>query len=906
MAQSSPLPDEKDDKSPWNDKLAGIIIQAVAGGSIGTFATLLNSSDLPKLALGGVIGGGVAPIVFAVAEPISKKLKQGAGYLGETTASGTEDTAQKWLTSLSGFERKYLQALQAYCHALEVEGFRGNLPPLALADVFIPLRLDTDRGNVYGQARVDTTIWHFLPQTGQEKTTSSQRLAIVADPGYGKTTLTRYLALSYSCPTYEEQGAAKLLPVLLRFRDIHSLVESETQPKLESLIVQMIKGLPNCSELQVTEPWMKQQLKDGKCLIMLDGLDEVPEQRRETLSRWAKRQMQEYDSFFILTSRPHGYDASLFQGGGVRQLGILDFTNDQKREFLEKWYRVVLWRQKWEILLREHQQQPSPQLSEEQAKAQSEAEAQRAVADLYRQIVGNLAINTQLAVNPLLLTIIASTHNAFDALPERRVNLYRKMFGLLLEDRPNRRDTRLKLKEAAQNQVVLQALALNLVQRGETQFTPKQGAEWIKARLAEQCSETECTPQQFLREIEQVAGLLTGGDSDLYQFAHKTFQEYLTAVEIQDQKEQGLQSLLEERLQREDWKSIEDWREIVSFYAALEGADWFVQAVAAMPDGEKRQQSLVLLYQIVKEEKSRIKQPKLREQLDELLATVQLTGTTAAKITLEQRFQQMIRLDERTEITATPITWGEYQRFLEAQNAGQFHSTAQPQMISPEQLDLPVTGLSLADRNWFCAWLPTQPSLQVNDALFIYELPDASDYKRAKIAENRQLYVIRETIHAKYGKLLNYLTSASWLEADQETYRLMITTVGKKEGEWFNRADLENFPCEDLRTIDRLWVNYSKTPDYPDGKWGFSVQKRIWQECNSPMFYNKDWEKFGDRVGWRKDGEWLNHIDFHFNLEKSLAGEYPLGILVWWGFGGRIFDLSSLAQRLVDCNTSQS
>lgn len=865
MAQSSPPPD---DKSPWHDKLAGIITQALVGGSIGTFTTLLNGSDLPKLALGGVIGGGVAPIVFAVAEPISKKLKQGAGYLGETTASGTEDTAQKWLTSLSGFERKYLQALQAYCHALEVEGFRGNLPPLALADVFIPLRLDTDRGNVYGQARVDTTIWHFLPQTGQEKTTSSQRLAIVADPGYGKTTLTRYLALSYSCPTYEEQGAAKLLPVLLRFRDIHGLVESETQPKLESLIVQMIKGLPNCSELQVTEPWMKQQLKDGKCLVMLDGLDEVPEQRRETLSRWTKRQMQEYDSFFILTSRPHGYDASLFQGVGVRQLGILDFTNDQKREFLKKWYRVVLWWQKWEILLRKDQQQPSPQLSEEQAKAQSEAEAQRAAADLYRQIVGHLAINTQLAVNPLLLTIIASTHIAFDALPERRVNLYRKMFGLLLEDRPNRRDTRLKLKEAAQNQVVLQALALNLVQRGETQFTHKQGAEWIKARLAEQSSETECTPQQFLREIEQVAGLLAGGDSDLYQFAHKTFQEYLAAVEIQERKEQGLQSLLEERLQSEDWKSIEDWREIFSFYAALEGADWFVQAVAAMPDGEKQQQSLLLLHQIVKEEKSRIKQPKLREQLDELLATVELTGVTAAKIILEQRFQQMIRLDDQTEITATSITWGEYQRFLEAQNTGQFHSTAQPQTILPEQLNLPVTGLSLEDRSWFCTWLSTQPGLRTNNLLVIYELPDYIDYQRAKIKNDEQLYIIRKIIHSKYRKLLNYLASASWWEANEETYRLMITVIGKG----FFSSGLAKFPCEDLRMIDQLWVKFS------NGKWGFSVQKRVWQECGSPMTYDENWEKFGDRVGWRKNGEWVSYGDLSFVLEISLPGELPTSI----------------------------
>ena len=883
--------EEKDDKTPWNIKLSGIILQALAGGGFSAFITLLNTSDLPKLALGGLIGGGIAPIVFAIAEPISKKLKQGAGYVGDATASGTEDAAQKWLTSLSGFERKYLQALKTYCHALEVEGFRGNLPPLALADVFIPLRLDTERGNVYGQAKIDTTIWHFLPQAGSEKKSPpDNRLAIVANPGYGKTTLTRHLALSYSCPTYEDKGATKLLPVLLRFRDIHGLIQSETQPKLDALIVQVIKGLPNCGELQATAPWMKQQLKDGKCLVMLDGLDEVlPEERREILSRWANRQMQEYGSFFILTSRPHGYDASLFQG--VRQLGILDFTNDQKRDFLEKWYRVERWRNKWEILYKDSQKQPtSERLSEDQATAQSNDEAQQAAADLYRQIVGNLAINTQLAVNPLLLTIIAATHNAFDALPERRANLYRKMFSLLLEDRPNRRDTRLKLKEAQQNQAVLQALALSLTNEKKIQFTCNEGISWIQTRLTEHCS--DCTPAQFLKDIEQVAGLLTGGDSNLYQFAHPTFQEYLAAVEIQAQ---GLQWLLLDRLQSEDWNSVNDWREIFSFYAALEGADWLVQAVADMPEGQQKQQALLLLYQIVKEEKSQVKQPKLRQRLDELLASIQISGAEA-KITLEQRFQQMISLDKQTQITATPISWGEYQRFLEAQNTGQFHSVAQPQTILPEQLDLPATGISPTDRNWFCAWLPTQTSLQVDDLLFVYDLPDSSHYQTAKIPDNGQFYILRKAIHPKYEKLLNYLASASWREADKETYRLMITTVGKEEGQWFDQADLDNFPCEDLLTIDQLWMNYSKTPDYPNGKWGFSVQKQIWQECGSPMSYNDEWEKFGDLVGWRKDNDWVTSNHLTSDLKKSLAGEFPLGGLGWVGWG-----FSSLASRLAKC-----
>ena len=161
---------------------------------------------------------------------------------------------------------------------------------------------------------------------------------------------------------------------------------------------------------------------------------------------------------------------------------------------------------------------------------------------------------------------------------------------------------------------------------------------------------------------------------------------------------------------------------------------------------------------------------------------------------------------------------------------------------------------------------------------------------------------------SRYAALEDLLKTQQWRKADEETYRLMIThpTVGKEEGQWFDRADLENFPCDDLKTLDQLWVQYSH------GKWGFSVQKRIWQKCGSPMGYDDDWEKFGDRVGWRKDGDWLSYNNFTFDLKKSPTGEFPnisvVGLDVdgcgWVSRGG--VGVSSLAQRLVNSSTPQS
>jgi len=163
-----------------------------------------------------------------------------------------------------------------------------------------------------------------------------------------------------------------------------------------------------------------------------------------------------------------------------------------------------------------------------------------------------------------------------------------------------------------------------------------------------------------------------------------------------------------------------------------------------------------------------------------------------------------------------------------------------------------------------------------------------------------------QMISSRYTQLEDLLKTQQWREADKETYRLMITTVGKDEEQYFDGADLENFPCEDLRTLDQLWVKYSS------GKWGFSVQKQIWQECNSsPMSLDDEWKKFGDRVGWRKDNDWVNYNNLTFDLQKSLKGEFPANSVtgLGWGvdaFGGGAWVFSSLMQRLTACSMSQS
>ena len=115
---------------------------------------------------------------------------------------------------------------------------------------------------------------------------------------------------------------------------------------------------------------------------------------------------------------------------------------------------------------------------------------------------------------------------------------------------------------------------------------------------------------------------------------------------------------------------------------------------------------------------------------------------------------------------------------------------------------------------------------------------------------------------------LNYLeqllAKQQWKQADLETKNVLLRAVGKKgpleannkdfspgtappkyeNYEDLNLRDIEYLKCPILREIDQLWVKYSK------GSFGFSVQRRIWNEVAATATESNNIEdEFGRRVG---------------------------------------------------------
>ncbi len=126
-----------------------------------------------------------------------------------------------------------------------------------------------------------------------------------------------------------------------------------------------------------------------------------------------------------------------------------------------------------------------------------------------------------------------------------------------------------------------------------------------------------------------------------------------------------------------------------------------------------------------------------------------------------------------------------------------------------------------------------------------------------------------------YQQLQSLLATGNWKAADRETLNLLLKAAGREKQGWLNIQSINEFPATDLGKLDRLWVEYS------DGRFGLSVQKRIWENLGEQLDsdYEK-WCKFCDRVGWYVNNNWLFYSDIIFSLSAP-QGHFPAAGLIY-------------------------
>jgi predicted NACHT family NTPase len=118
-----------------------------------------------------------------------------------------------------------------------------------------------------------------------------------------------------------------------------------------------------------------------------------------------------------------------------------------------------------------------------------------------------------------------------------------------------------------------------------------------------------------------------------------------------------------------------------------------------------------------------------------------------------------------------------------------------------------------------------------------------------------------------YQDLETCLKNGLWRRADAETLNVMLKVADREEHCLLESDSINNFPCEDLRIINQLWLHYS------NGKFGFSVQKEIYESLGGTGEYNEEvWMNFCDFVGWRgrrTGGDWLSYAQLTNDSPKA-------------------------------------
>jgi serine/threonine protein kinase len=143
------------------------------------------------------------------------------------------------------------------------------------------------------------------------------------------------------------------------------------------------------------------------------------------------------------------------------------------------------------------------------------------------------------------------------------------------------------------------------------------------------------------------------------------------------------------------------------------------------------------------------------------------------------------------------------------------------------------------------------------------------------------------------SELKEALTFGQWQEGDRLTNKIILELAAKDKIAKLTAADISQISCDVWMAIDQEWMQAS------NNRFGWTVQKQVWQDLGGKLIYTEDtywqfadvYEKFSDRVGWRKPRWlklgispkiWRKYENLLFAINAP-SGHLP-SLLFWEGF----------------------
>ncbi|MBD2459117.1 HEAT repeat domain-containing protein [Nostoc sp. FACHB-87] len=351
------------------------------------------------------------------------------------------------------------------------------------------------------------------------------QIMVLADPGMGKSTLLRMelgaASQSERQKLLENQINVESLifPIFLRLSDL-----AENTAEVIEIILNLIqREYPSITEK--IQNLLKEKLKNGQCLLLLDALDEVPNKFRLSLKDKLNRFIRNYPCSIISTSRIVGYGGNFFEDG--KEVEIVPFSQKQTQDYIETWFANA-----------------ANYIEDDSVSAKG------LIAELENkpQISG-------LAQNPLLLSLLCSLYQEKGIrLPARRIEVYEKTVDYMLSKWSRNRNYLSEGKIEAKRRL-LEEIAYRFSASDQEIFSGSELYEQIKKFYQDQDDEVI---DKAIIDLTQEYGILQklNREGNDYLFLHRTFQEYFTACylkrTIEQNQQQGI-AKAKELFWRYDW-----------------------------------------------------------------------------------------------------------------------------------------------------------------------------------------------------------------------------------------------------------------------------------------------------------------------------------------------------------------
>ena len=307
--------------------------------------------------------------------------------------------------------------------------------PIILKEQYIPIQVTLERRFQhtvettwsYAESEAELRRIYALKGSGEEDINRQQvdwqeakrqesRIVVLADPGMGKSTLLSMEVCSIVEESYQVLENGQLLkaltfPLFIRLSTLAN--EIEKMPVVESIlnIIQvrhrnLLMDNENTEIAAFLNAFLKEQLFDGKCLLLLDALDEVPQDKRHLLLEKLNDFASNYPNCKIIgTSRIVGYEGKLVDR--AKDMEIVPFTQQQTEQYIETWFTNT-----------------QKSLKDKSVTAQGLIQALRDRP----QISG-------LAQNPLLLSLICSLYQRDKlTLPAKQGQIYQQSVDYMLDE----------------------------------------------------------------------------------------------------------------------------------------------------------------------------------------------------------------------------------------------------------------------------------------------------------------------------------------------------------------------------------------------------------------------------------------------------------------------------------------